>query len=77
MTNLSMKKEMSAGEKAQYVSCVDGIWDVYEKFLSLRADPGRVMFEKYLSQVGVDHELGYFLHKVGPVTNPDIQNGKD
>jgi hypothetical protein len=73
LTNLSMKKEMSAGEKAQYVSCVDGIWDVYEKFLSLRADPGRVMFEKYLSQVGVDHELGYFLHKVGPVTNPAIQ----
>ncbi len=73
IVNLSMKKELSANEKAQYVSTIDGIWDVYESFLSLRADPGRILFQRYLGMVGVDHTLGYFLHKVGPVTDPAIQ----
>jgi hypothetical protein len=71
--NLSMKKDMSAAEKAQYVATIDGIWDVYESYLSLRADPGRLLFQKYLSQVGVDYDIGYFLHKVGPVSDPAIQ----
>ena len=73
IVNLSMKKDMNANEKSVYVSTIDGIWDVYEAYLSLRADPGRIMFQKYLSLVGVDCELGYFLHKVGPVTEPAIQ----
>ena len=73
MVNLSMKKDMTAAEKSQYVATIDGIWDVYENNLSLRADPGRILFQKYLSQVGVDSDLGYFLHKVGPVTDPAIQ----
>lgn len=73
IVNLSMKKDMNASERAVYTSTIDGIWDVYEAYLSLRADPGRLMFQKYLSQVGVDHESGYFLHKVGPATQPAIQ----
>lgn len=73
IVNLSMKKDLNANEKSQYISTIDGIWDIYESYLSVRVDPARIMFQKYLNQVGVDHELGYFLHKVGPVSEPAIQ----
>jgi hypothetical protein len=73
IVNLSMKKDMNANERAVYNSTIDGIWDVYEAYLSLKADPGRLLFQRYLAQVGVDHEVGYFLHKVGPSTQPAIQ----
>jgi S1-C subfamily serine protease len=65
--NLSMKKNMTADEKKAYLTTVDGIWDFYETYLSLRADPGRLLFQSYLNQVGVDARMGYFLHKAGSV----------
>ncbi len=71
--NLSAKKNITAAEKNLYISTIDGIWDYYENFLSVRADPGRILFQKYLGQVNLDHQLGYFLHKPGPVTEPAVE----
>jgi S1-C subfamily serine protease len=73
IVNLAGKKEMSGAEKATYQATVDAIWDTYETYLSVKADPGRILFPKYLSLVGVDTEIGYFLHAPGPVTLPALQ----
>lgn len=73
IVNLAGKKEMSGAEKATYQATVDAIWDTYETYLSVKADPGRILFPKYLAQIGVDSEIGYFLHAPGPVTLPALQ----
>ncbi len=69
IVNLSTKGKGLVGSELQtYQTTVDAIWDTYETYLSLRADPGRVMFKKYLKQAGVEPQYGYFLHPPGPVT---------
>jgi S1-C subfamily serine protease len=73
IVNLRMKRTMTASEKALYTSTIDGIWDYYENFLSVRADPGRVLFKKFVGETGVDHQCGYFLHKPGPVTETPLE----
>lgn len=73
IVNLSQKKEMNFAEKITYQTTVDGIWDTYESHLSLRADPSRQQFNKYLALAGVDVETGFFLHAVGPVSQQAIQ----
>lgn len=70
--NFASKKDMSGAEKATYQTTVDAIWDTYETYLSLKSDPPRLLFPKYLSQVGVDSEVAYFLHAPGPVTQPAL-----
>ncbi|MBY0358187.1 MAG: serine protease [Candidatus Obscuribacterales bacterium] len=72
IVNLSQKKDMSLSEKVVYQSTVDGVWDTYENTLSVKADPSRVQFQKYLAQAGLVVETGFFLHPVGPVTQPSI-----
>jgi hypothetical protein len=64
---------MTPPERTLYQSTVDAIWDYYDNFLSLRPDPGRIMFKKYLETVAVTSELGYFLHKTGPVSQTPLQ----
>jgi S1-C subfamily serine protease len=71
--NFSTKKNMSGPERALYQSTADGIWDTYDTYLSVKADPARLLFDKYLSSVGVDPELGYFLHAPGPATQAPLQ----
>jgi Trypsin-like peptidase domain len=72
--NLSLKGKALVGSELQtYRTTVDAIWDTYESYLSLRADPGRVMFKKYLKQAGVDAQVGYFLHPPGPITLPPTE----
>lgn len=62
----TVNKNMSLHELATYHYTSEAIWDCYHTYLSIRADKGRIMFKKYLSQAGVAHEVGYFLHAPGP-----------
>ncbi len=73
IVNLSQKKEMNMAERILYQATVDSIWDTYENLLSVKADPSRSQFNKYLGLAGVDVETGYFLHPSGPVTQQAIQ----
>ena len=68
LVNISRKKDRSTTELATYQSTVDSIWDVYETHLSMRQDPSRKSFNKYLSAMQVSFELGYFIHPAGPVS---------
>lgn len=71
--NLCLKKEMSEAQRSVYQQTVNGIWDVYENYLSVHADPGRILFRKYLDKALVSHEIGYFLHKSGPISDKPLQ----
>jgi S1-C subfamily serine protease len=71
--NLSMKKNMTPEEKKTYTTTVDGIWDFYETYLSIKADPGRLLFQNYLNQVGINARLGYFLHKAGSINETPLE----
>ena len=73
VVNLSQKKDMNLAEKITYQTTVDAIWDTYENLLSVKADPSRAQFTKYLAQAGVDVETGYFLHASGPVSQQPLQ----
>lgn len=73
IVNLSQKKDMNFAEKILYQTTVDAIWDTYESHLSVRVDPARAQFNKYLAQAGVDVESGFFLHGAGPVTQQPLQ----
>ena len=73
IVNLSQKKEMNFAEKITYQTTVDAIWDTYESHLSVRNDPTRQQFNKYLALAGVDVETGFFLHQAGPVTQQALQ----
>lgn len=73
IVNLSTRKDMTATERSIYQSTVDAIWDTYETYLSMKADPSRILFQKYLNHVGVEPEVAYFLHAPGPVTQAPLQ----
>lgn len=73
IVNLSQKKDMNLGERTLYQSTVDSIWDTYENALSVKADPSRIQFRKYLTQSGMVLETGYFLHPAGPITQQPLQ----
>ena len=71
--NLSQKgKSMNPIERFSYQSTVDGIWDTYENHLSMRADPTRERYKKYVAMSGFEAETGYFLHAPGPVSQESI-----
>jgi len=70
--NLSTKPTRSTAELSTYQATADAIWDTYETYLSIKADPGRTLFNRYLSQVIVTSEVGYFLHAAGPVAQPPM-----
>lgn len=71
--NLSVKPNLSGGEKSHYQNTVDAIWDTYEKHLSLRADPSRQKFMKYAQMARINPIVGYFLHPAGASTIPAIE----
>lgn len=71
--NLSTKKDMNTAERAVYQATADAVWDAYETYLSAKADPSRILFQKYLGQVGLESELSYFLHSSGPVTKEPLK----
>jgi hypothetical protein len=56
IVNLCQKKDMSVQERTLYTSTVDGIWDSYENYLSLKADPQRVQYQKYSGMAGLQTE---------------------
>src|SRR5579875_54131 len=64
------KDQMSVAERATYQITADAIWDTYDTYLCVKADPQRLLFNRYLTQVGVAAEVAYFLHAPGPVTQP-------
>ncbi|HEY9715669.1 MAG TPA: serine protease, partial [Chroococcales cyanobacterium] len=66
--NLCLKKNMSTSERTTYQSTADGIWNTYDTYLSMKADPARVLFNRYLKAAGVEDQIGYFLHAPGPAT---------
>ena len=72
IVNLSRKKNRSQAELITYQTTIDSIWDTYETYLSVRADPSRGRFDKYLKQTNVAAEVGYFLHVCGPVSTPPL-----
>ncbi len=71
--NLASKKDLSEGEKTVYQTTADAIWDCYESYLSLRADPGRALFNRYSAGVGMQTEVSYFLHAPGPVSQAALE----
>jgi hypothetical protein len=73
IANLSMKKDMTAAERTLYQSTVDAIWDTYENYLSIRVDPGRLLFNKYSKLVPVEGTVGSFLHPPGPVSQQPLE----
>lgn len=73
IVNLSQKKDLTTAERTLYQSTVDGIWDSYENYLSLRADPQRTQYQKYSAMAGLQVETGFFLHAAGPVSQQAIQ----
>lgn len=73
IVNLSTKKDWSTSERSVYQSTVDGIWDTYETYLSAKADPSRILFQKYLAQADVQPDVSYFLHAPGPVSQSPLQ----
>jgi S1-C subfamily serine protease len=68
IVNISTKKDRTSTELTNYQATVNAIWDTYEAHLSVRKDPERKLFNRYLSAMQVSHEIGYFLHPAGPVT---------
>jgi len=74
IVNLAAKgKDLTGNERTLYQNTVDAIWDAYDRYLDLRADPARVLFNKYAAAAGVESELGYFLHPPGPVSLPPLK----
>ncbi|HEY9784678.1 MAG TPA: serine protease [Candidatus Obscuribacterales bacterium] len=73
IVNLSTKPGLAGNERAVYQQTVDAIWDTYEKYLSMKADPARALFKKYSALARVESQLGYFLHAPGPVTQPPLE----
>jgi S1-C subfamily serine protease len=74
IVNLANKgKDLAGDEKTLYQNTVDAIWDAYDRYLDIRADPGRVLFGKYAAEAGVQSELGYFLHAPGPVSQAALK----
>lgn len=59
------KKVLNTAEKVTYSQTVDGIWDCYRTYLSSKADRGRILYNKYLSEVDPKFEIGFFLHPPG------------
>lgn len=70
IVNLATRKDMSPAQRTLYQTTADAIWDTYETYLSVKADPSRILFQKYLAQVGLRPQVAYFLHAPGPVTQP-------
>jgi S1-C subfamily serine protease len=72
--NLSFKKDpMTTAERTLYSSTVDAIWDTYENFLSVKADPGRILFNKYVAQDKIEAPVGYFIHSPGPASQSPLE----
>jgi hypothetical protein len=71
--NLSTKKPLVGAERQLYETTIDAIWETYDNFLSKRADPGRVMFTKYSTQAPVEHQISYFLHAPGPISQKALE----
>lgn len=60
-------KRMSTSEKAIYDHTVDAIWDCYMTYMAPEKEK-HIVYEKYLHKTGMSLDLGYFLHKAGPVS---------
>jgi hypothetical protein len=73
IVNLAARKDLTQAERATYQTTIDAIWDTYDTYLSVKADPSRLLFQKYLSMAGVEPDVGYFLHAPGPVSQAPLQ----
>lgn len=73
IVNWSQTKRMNVGEKTAYGQTVDAIWDCYENYLSERADPIRNMFKRYATIVGVQSDVGNFIHPPGAATQTPLK----
>jgi trypsin-like peptidase len=73
IVNLSLRKDISAAERALYGSTVDAIWDTYDSYLSEKADPGRALFQKYAAQDKIESHVGYYIHPTGPITQAALE----
>lgn len=72
IVNLCTKKDATNTEREMYAATVDTIWDTYDTHLSLKADPKRTAFNKYLAKTGLKGEIGYFVHAPGSLTQPPM-----
>jgi S1-C subfamily serine protease len=68
--NLSIKKKLSTTELKNYQSTADAIWDTYEAYLSVKADPARALFARYKAMDELQSTVGYFIHEPGSVSKP-------
>ncbi len=71
--NLAVKKDLTVSERTLYQSTGDAIWECYDTFLSIKADPSRVLLQKYSDRSKVESETSYFLHQPGPIKQPAIE----
>lgn len=63
-------RRMNTSERAIYEHTVDAIWDCYMTYLA--HDKDKKLYERYLQKTGMVLEVGYFLHKAGPVTQKPL-----
>ncbi len=65
--NLAKKSAISIKEKNLYQNTVDAVWDCYDTYLSKRADPASILFNKYKKLANLEIRTGYFLHGATPI----------
>jgi hypothetical protein len=70
--NLSLKKGLRGAERQTYQATVDAIWQTYDNELSLKADPSRERFHKYLDESECKGVVGFFIHEKGSSTKAPI-----
>jgi hypothetical protein len=73
VVSLCTKQKMSSTERQMYQSTVDAIWDTYDQHLSIKADPLRNEFKKYLKETGLKAQSAFFIHPAGQATIPAIE----
>lgn len=72
IVNLCTKKDLTATDRQLYAATVDTIWDTYDDHLSIRVDPSRKEFNKYVAKTGIQGSIGFFVHSPGSVKQPPM-----
>ncbi len=67
IVNLANAKNLKDSQLKLYKDTVDGIWDSYDGYLSVKADPQQALFKQYLNVKNLKAEVGYFLHPPGDI----------
>ncbi len=67
IVNYGFNKSLSNSQLKLYKDTVDGIWNCYDSFLTVKADPQQNLFRQYLKIKNLNAEVGYFIHPPGDI----------